>query len=264
MRIFSHAALVLALALPCCALADATVSMQVGKTDILFPTDADYISVRSGAPGIFKVLESSASPSLRLVDAFYAESDVKATVMGRRPDSTIYSVQVLRDLENVDFTDAEWTSFLPGIAKSMGEVSEGDVRKEFDKAAEKRLSDATGRDARIKMGKLGKPTVYAADGGDVRFDMLLPMEVSVGNKQVKTILAAACAVTLVKGKLLYVYLFHDEIDEQTAPRLREQLDSVLKRLAAANIPAPATEPAPSGSTAERMAEPAPALAQASR
>jgi hypothetical protein len=262
MRFAVVAVLTASLFFPLRAGAQVTSPLSVGSETIQFPTEAGYLSVRDNAPGVFKVLEASVSASLRLVDAFYVDSDLKLTLMGGMPRSTVFSVQVLRDAENLDFSDDEWKTFLPGIVKSMGDVSERDMRKVVDKDLEKRLSEATGSDTEVKLGKVGKPEVYSAEGDAVRFQVVLPIEASSGDRQLKATLVAAGAVTRVKGKMIYIYLYHQLQDENTAPQLRDQLEALLQRLSAANLPGLKPDLAPVKNTADGSDGRAPASEKA--
>ena len=166
-------------------------------------------------------------------------------------------MQVLRDVEALDFSEAEWQAGMPAIAKSMGGLDVQEIVNSSRKSANERMSDAAGVKIETRIGKVGKPEIYSAEGDSIRFLMVVPVQAKSAGNQVSYTTAAAGAIARVKGKMIYVYLFHNLDDEKTMPLLRNQLDEFLLRLFAANSATAPSAPAPAASTASATPNGAP-------
>lgn len=242
------------------AAAQSTVAMTVGDATLQFPADAGYVSARNKAPMVYESMSVAIPPSLRLVDAFYTEDDIKRSVLGLgRPNQTIYAVQVLRDAETMMISEADWTAAKPAMAKGLGDTDLNALNKQTARDSSKRLSEFSGRDIDIRLGKTQRPLIYSTEGDTIRFLMLLPFKGKSGSADVEETLVAAGAIVRLREKMIYVYLFHRREDEHTAPALQAQLDEFLPRLFKANVPAdaPATPSKSTAGTASKRALSAP-------
>ena len=217
--------------------AQSIVAMTVGETTLQFPADAGYVSARNKAPQVYESMSVAVPANLRLVDAFYTEDDIKRSVLGLgRPDKTVFAVQVLRDVETMTISDSEWSLAKPAMAQTLGEVDLHALNKRAVRDSSKRLSEYSGKDIDIRIGKTQRPLIYNTDGDTIRFLMVLPMQGRSGSVSLDETLLAAGAIVRLREKLIYVYLFHRREDERTAPTLQAQLDEFLPRLFKANIP----------------------------
>lgn len=234
------------------AAADQFAPLNIADSVLQFPLDPGYQSVRTSSPRIFELLTAAQPPSLRLVDSFYSESDLKRTLLGLgSPESSVFSVQVLRDSENMRISDADWKTGKPIMVRSMGDLDMAALSKKYSEQASAQLSQAASTPISLKMEALSKPTIYWVEGDSIRFMMLVPVNGSVGSESLKDTMVAAGAVVRIRERLVYVYLYHSYKDEQSTAQLRVQFDQILQRFFAANaaVPAPAAPDSEAASAA---------------
>ena len=247
------------------AAAQSTVALKVGETTLQFPAGVGYVSARAKAPQVYESMSVAIPPSLRLVDAFYTEDDIKRSVLGLgRPDQTVFAVQVLRDAEAMSITESDWAQAKPGMATALGELDLNELNKKAVRDSSKRMSEFSGRDIDVRIGKTKRPLIYNTEGDTIRFLMILPVQGRSGSQSVDETMVAAGAIVRLREKMIYLYLFHRREDEATAPALQAQLDEFLPRLFAANAPveAPVTPAKATAGTASERVLSAPGRASA--
>jgi hypothetical protein len=239
--------LILGLSLSASAAAEQTAPLEIAGGVLQFPLDPSYQSVRSAAPRVFEILSTSQPQGLRLVDAFYSESDLKRTVLGLgAPEQGVFSVQVLRDSEGMRVSEKEWAEGKPIMVRAMGDLDMNALAKKYSQQASDNLSKLTSTPVTLSLNLTTRPKIYWTEGDSLRFLMLIPVKGQVGSEELSGTLAAAGAVVRIQEKMVYVYLYHDYKDEQSVRDLQTRFDQFLLRFFAANaepVAAPAPVPA---------------------
>lgn len=205
------------------ATAQQAVSLTVGSKQIKVSVPKDYVRTSEVAPPLFDVTAAAMPETNRLVEYFIAESDFRDMLAGktgglRRPG---FQVQVMRSVENAEITPADWQLGRVEIAKTMGLLDTNELIKADTARANERMSDAAGTELEVSYGEIGKPQVYGNDPGSLRFTMRVPMSVKTSAGTEQTVIACVGAVTVLNGRLVFLYAYADEKD---LPQARAALD----------------------------------------
>lgn len=244
--------LVFALACVCpgMAWAEQVVPLTIGGTEIRVAVDDDYVRMSQKMPMGFAMESAVAPKANRLVEGFISESDAKLSAMGLARREALYEVHVLRDLEGLDFTQADWDQARPAILKSMGGLDAKALMDQGQPSANQRMSDTLGRPVAVRFGAVGKPVLYGDDPSSVRFVVLVSATVSANGKSVPVELETAGAIVRLGRKLVWIYANRRHTDGDDTTAVRAALDRFAERAIALNPP-PAPAAAAEHATAGR-------------
>ena len=224
------------LALLCvCVAADATeVQLDVGGTRLRYEQPAGYVRVSEESPPLFQYLEAALPPANRLVEAFYTPADVQMLLTGKgKADDTYFMVQSIRVLEEQTVSTADWGKLLSQASAEMGKF---DINAEIakDTARDKRMSHAAGRQVQMEFGKIATPQVYSQDDKEVRFLMLIPVNINVEGQPLSINAVCAGAMLLVRNKPLLVYAYRASSTAADVAAVQQQLAVATDALLALN------------------------------
>lgn len=184
------------------AMAGEPATLTVGAKEVRVATPVGYVRTSVTAPAAFAVAAAALPPSIRLVETFIAESDLKRILLGSEARHPYLQVQVLRDTEALDFTEAEWAALLPMMAQQMG-ATDLDAYVEAGRAeSNARMSKAAGGVVEVELGRVGAPRIQSQDNGVLRYALRVPVGGRVNGQQVETVLAASGSALLLGGKLV--------------------------------------------------------------
>lgn len=216
-------------------------TLQVGGKDLRFEVPSDYVRSSLVQPQLFAVASASVPPTNRLVESFMAESDAKRMVAGAPAEHPAYQVQALRDAEALDFSDADWNTLRPIVAKSFGEL---DMKQVVDAMSEggKRMSTAAGAPVALDFGEVGKPDIYHDESDSIRYVMLVPVKVAVAGIERQMEMELAGGVLPLSGKVVFLYAVCPHADGEDSSKVRTALDRFVERAIALDQ-APAAAPA---------------------
>ncbi|MCI4567536.1 hypothetical protein [Lysobacter sp. CFH 32150] len=223
--------LILALAclLPRLVLAETVVPLSIGGTEVRLAIDDGYVRASEKAPAAHATASAALPPPLRLVEAFISEDDLKRMVTGQPLQQTYLQVQSLRDAEGVTFSENEWQELLPTIAEQLGALDMNAIATSSEAGANKRMSESAGARIDVNFGDIGKPVLYGDRARSLRFTVLMPITVQVAGTSKQLLLEAAGAVTLLRGKMLYVYAYRPHQPGDDTTRVRAALDRFVDR-----------------------------------
>lgn len=236
--------LVFALACVCpgMAWAEQVVPLTIGGTEIRVAVDDDYLRMSEKLPMGFAMESAVAPKSNRLVEGFISQSDAKLSAMGLARRETLFEVHVLRDMEGLDFTQADWQQARAAIAKSMGALDTKAIVEQGQPSANQRMSETMGRPVAVSFGAVGKPVVYGDDPASVRFVVLMSVTLSANGKSTPVQLETAGAIVRLSNKLVWIYANRRHVEGDDTTAVRAALDHFAERAIALNqAPAVAAE-----------------------
>lgn len=229
---------VLACLCPGMAWAEQIVTLTVGGTEIRVAVDDDYVRMSEKLPMGFAMESAVAPKSNRLVEGFITQSDAKLSAMGLARRETLFEVHVLRDLEALEFTQADWLQARPVIAKGMGALDAKTLVDQGQSSANQRMSDTLGQPVAVRFGAVGKPVLYGDDPSSLRFVVLVSATLTVNGKSVPVELETAGAIVRLGNKLVWIYANRRHADGDDTTAVRAALDHFAERAIALN-PGPA-------------------------
>lgn len=246
MNKFLPRSLFLTLACLCSGLAAAEiiVPLSIGGTEIRVAADDGYLRTSEKLPAMHAVAAAALSPGNRLVESFVSEADAKRMLLGLPRRDTFLQVQVLRNAEALDFTEADWEQGRPQIAKALGVMDLNAILANQTSASGERMSAAAGMPVSLSFGELGKPMLYGLQGPSLRFVLLLPMSVEVGGQSHQVTLEGAGAVARLSNKLVYLFAYREHAEGSDTTAVRAALDRFVDRAIALNLDLPAVGTAP--------------------
>ncbi|MBS7456518.1 hypothetical protein [Coralloluteibacterium stylophorae] len=207
----------------------APVPLEVGGETIPFPADAGYVRASEAAPELFEFSQAALPEGNRLVEAFYLPEDIERLKRGEAVQDVYFQVQTSRSAENAAITLDEWQDARPELVAGMQRMD----REQFDETygnANARLSRFAGNEVEVRFGELGMPSIYEEDERSLRFQMVMPVEMRVGDSAMNMEIAAAGAVALVRNRMLYIYAFVPAERIDSTERIRQRLDRVVDGL----------------------------------
>lgn len=239
MKHFLSRSLVLALAClfagPAAAAAEVVVPLAMGGTQIRVVADDGYLRTSEMLPTVHAVVAAALPPGNRLVEGFVSEADAKRMVLGLPWQDTFLQVQVLRNAEVLDFTEADWEQGRPALAKALGVIDlNALLGGQADAARDARMSAAAGVAVSSTFGELGKPVLYHSQGPSLRFVMLLPMSVASAGEAHAITLECAGAVARLSNKLVYLFAYRQHVEGNDSTLVRAALDRFADRAIALN------------------------------
>ncbi|MGH8077305.1 MAG: hypothetical protein ACREPE_08285 [Lysobacter sp.] len=220
-------------------MAEVIVPLPVGDTEIRVAVDDDYLRTSEKVPKLHGVVAAGLPATNRLAEGFFSEADVKRIALGLPWQDTHLQVQLMRNLESLDFTQAEWEEGRPQVAKALG-VIDINALLEKDAGVDARMSAAAGFKMSSKFGQLSTPELYESEGSSLRFVVLLPISVEAAGKSEQVTLECAGAVVRLSSKLVYLFAYRQHVDGNDTTEVRAALDLFVDRAIALNPDAPAS------------------------
>ena len=233
MKIFASMLLSLAIALPAAAQAD-PVALTVGDATIQFPSEPGYVRVSQAEPRIFSVAQAALPPSNRLVELFESSADLARARAGGALQETYFQVQVARELESRQISVSDWNDLKPQLTAGMASADLDQAIASEASDSNARMSAATGKSVAIHYGKVGQPTIYRQTPMSVSFSMQVPIQITIGGSVQSATMAAACAMVVVRNKLIYIYAFSAATSDASMASLRASLDRTVDQTTALN------------------------------
>jgi hypothetical protein len=217
--------------------------LEIGGTTIIVPTEDEYLAVSPRSPQLHAFAQAAVPPELRVVEIFHTAENLEAVQRGDNADGYYLTVQVLRQIETMQLSVADWNAMLPGITQGMAnaDLAETDATRS---ARDARMSAAAGRDVAIRFGDLQAPEIYATTPESVRFVMRIPMVVNTENGPQELVAGAAGAVVLVKNKAVFVYWYAMPATSESVAEAQRKLDTMIAAMVAKNASDAAVESSP--------------------
>lgn len=224
--------LVLALLLPAAPRAQSVEAIDVGGATVRIEMPAGYVRVGKRSPETLEAFGRMIPPDNVLVEALLAEPDYGRTMIGLPPNEVYYQVQVLRALRETPVSVTDWAQIRPTLLRELGGLQTERLMKEASAHIREELETNSGQDARVRMGDAQtKPVAYGDDPRSVRFWMVLPVELQVGDEIRKRRIVTAAATTVLSQRLVFLYAFRslpEDGDVDTAA-IRASLDAFVER-----------------------------------
>lgn len=218
--------------------AEKILPLKVGDAEVRFAMPDDYLPASTRAPTLFKGAAAALPPSIRLVEAVLAESDLKRTLAGQDMLQPYVQVQAMRDAEALNLTAEDWRQMQPLIATQLGATDLSPTAQAMEKGAGERMTEATGAQVDLRFGEVGKPRVYSQAGGAIRYVLKLPISGSVNGQAKDIVLDCAGAVLVLNGKLLSVNVYQTAGADDNFTAVRSALEQLVERARVLN-PQPA-------------------------
>ena len=226
--------LLIAGVLPGAALAETVVPLAIGGSQVRIAVDDDFVRLSEKLPTAF-AMESAAAPKTnRLVEGFVSESDAKRIALGLPRQQALFEVHVIRDMEALDFTEADWRETRPMLAKAMGGVDLKSFVDGGQASANQRMTDTIGHPVAIRFGDVGKPVLYGDDPSSLRFVVLVSASVVANGKTVPFQLENAGAMVRLGNKLVMLYATRRHSEGDDTGLVRAALDGFVSRAIALN------------------------------
>lgn len=225
--------LTLALLLPAVPRAQSVEEIDVGGATLRIEMPADYVRLGKRSPELLEAFGRMIPPNNVLIEALLADEDYGRTVMGLPPSEVYYQVQVLRALREAPISDADWVQVRPTLIRDLGGLRTERLMDDASAHIREELESNTGRDTRVRMGDAQtKPVVYGDDPRSVRFWMVVPVELQVGDEVRKRRIVTAAATTVVSKRLVFLYAFRSLPEDAVADTaaIRASLDAFVERV----------------------------------
>ncbi len=222
------------------AMAETVVSLSVGDSQKRFAIADDFVKLSEKLPTAF-AMEAAVQPKTnRLVEGFVSLSDAKRIALGQPREQTLFEVAVMRDMEALDFTQADWAKARPIIAKGLGQLDLKTLVDGDQASANQRMSDTIGHPVNLRFGPAGKPVIYGTDPESIRFVVL----VKIANGKSDPIeFETAGAMARVGKRLVLMFANRPHVEGGDTSSVRAALDAFVDRALALNqesaTPAPA-------------------------
>lgn len=224
--------LVLALLLPAAPRAQSVEAIDVGGATVRVEMPEGYVRVGKRSPETLEAFGRMIPPDNVLVEALLAEPDYGRTMIGLPPGEVYYQVQVLRTLRETPVSAADWAQIRPTLLRELGGLQTERLMEEASAHIREELETNSGQDTRVRMGDAQtKPVAYGDDPRSVRFWMVLPVELQVGDEIRKRRIVTAAATTVLSQRLVFLYAFRslpEDGDVDTAA-IRASLDAFVER-----------------------------------
>ncbi len=227
------------------AWAQQVVTLQVGGKDVRIEVPDGYLRMSVAQPQLFEVTSAAIPPGNRLLEGFVSEADAKRMLAGMSAEQAGYQVQALRNAEALTFSDSDWETLRPAIARSLRETDMNTVAHALSDGSAERMGGALGMKVGLEFGDIGKPQLYHDEKDSLRFVMLVPGTISVAGVQRQLAIECAGAVLPLGGKVVFLYVYRKHEDGQDSSVSRATLDQFVERALALNdagAPAPAASP----------------------
>lgn len=210
------------------------VLVEVGAKEIAVASPGALERVSQVAPTLFTLYQAGLPTTHRLVEAFITPDDLKRTLTGQGVEDETYQVQVMRDVERVQLTDADWQGLRPQMIRQMASLDMTKLIDRQEAAASELNTEAAGVDVDLLFGAIGKLQPYGDDAGSVRFHVLLPVSVDVAGVRHTVELQSAGAAIPLGGRLLFLYAFRRHRAGEDARVVRAALDRWVEATVAVN------------------------------
>lgn len=201
-----------------------SVELRVGDAQVPVAVPVGQVRVSQASPQLFDLYATLMPASHRLVEAFATEADVSRSLAGEFSKDVAYQVQVVLNVEGRDVGAAEWREGRPQVAREIGLVDMQAVSHALAPGASERLSAAAGAPVELRFGEAGRMSAYGDDPRSVRFSMLMPVSARAAGTSITAQVECAGAVTVVHGKLLFLYAYRVHHDGDDASIIRTALD----------------------------------------
>lgn len=222
--------------------AGTTRTVQVGGRDIVLAVPADYVVVSEHSADMLAHFQSIQPPENRVVDVFLDDGDLRRMKVGMSARELFYQITVVRRIESIDVTKADWPTVRGHLRAAMG-VDEDTMQEVMDDAgnvATEHLQKKIGVDVEVKIGRVGQPQIYGGKTGPLKFWLQLPLQLSYDKEVVNTAIAAtAVAAVNVRDRVVLIaaYRLYDAAND--GAEVRAALDAMVARIEALNADAPA-------------------------
>ena len=217
------------------ARAEVVVPLKFGETDVRFAVPDDYLRASEKAPAYFERSAAALPPSIRLVEALVAESDLKGMLIGKNLQQPYVQIQVMRDAEAVQLTAEDWRQLQPMMAQQLGATDLTSTSKAMQQGMNERMGKVSGTEMEVRFGAIGKPNVYSQTEGVIRYLIKLPISGTVSGQAVDVMLDCAGAVVLLNGKLLSINVYQQSTEQGgNGSAIRATLDRMVTRARALN------------------------------
>jgi hypothetical protein len=208
------------------------VSLAIGDSDINFPVDVGYVSVRGGSPRAFAVQSALAAGGQTLIEEYSTPGDLKRLDAGAKPQNIVYAVFTLFPLTAHPIGDEQWPRIKRLLASPMSASGTNhDIAKKAPEI-DQRASQAIGQPTKLEIRLSSDPTVYRETERSVSFAMTGSRRVQANGKS--TTIAAAGAYVFIHHKVLVISAQQLDPEPNAMKSLRAHLDPIVDRVIAMN------------------------------
>lgn len=211
--------------------------VDVGGATVRIEVPEGYVSVAARSPELLEAMGKTIPNINLLLETLLAKRDYTRVVIGLPAGEMYYQVQVSQTMAEIPVSPREWTEYRPTLIRELGGLRTDRLMAEASEHLTKAVEENTGEDARVRIGGAQtKPIVYGDDPRSVRFWMVMPLEVKVGDEVRRRRIVTAAATTQVSGRLIFLYAFRTiGEDEQADPaEVRAALEAFVARVYALN------------------------------
>ncbi|MFN3841955.1 MAG: hypothetical protein ACK4RW_01675 [Rehaibacterium terrae] len=234
MTMWRRGVALLALAWSFSLAAETVVPLQIGGAELKFAVGEGYLRSSEAAPELHATMAAALPPENRLVEAFITEGDLRRQALGLPGELAVFQVQVLRHVEALGVSEADWQRVRPELARSFGMIDVDALARTTGDEASQRMSEATGVAVGVRFGEIGKPQPYGDDPRSLRFVLRMPVTAAVAGQTQQMTLQLAGAVAHIGGRLVFVYAILPDAGGEDASRVRAALDGFVDRALALN------------------------------
>lgn len=212
--------------------------LTIGDTTIQFPVEFGYVPLSTGLPNVFALASAALPTSNKLVESYMTAADIRRMRQGGVTADPYYQVQSLRKLESRTISLDEWSASIPALSSGMARSDMDSLRARTSEHASARLSEMSHKKVDVSIGKVDAPVIYRETPTSIRFDMRIPVALKINNAGNQAMMLGAGAITLVRNKVVLVYLFGSADSGAQFAQLNARLDGTVDRMLADNPNAP--------------------------
>jgi hypothetical protein len=213
-----------------------TSTVKVGDVTLEVPTSPGYARVTPEMKELLARIETVTAPHNVSLALYIPEQDIPQALAGVLVESQrIRAVQAPKDTLDRQFTQEYFADMKVGMRMQQAQVIEKlkrDMPEMMNKTLDK-VSDAS-QNARVNPGGVETLLSHYEDANSFASSIVARIEYNAGgNQPAVSVVTATMTLVLVKGKLIFLYVYGNEDDLEWT---REQSKEWTKALVAANQP----------------------------
>ncbi len=192
------------------------VEVFVENTSISLPQPPGFVSLEGVSSETYGMMQDLTPETNRLLAGFITKNDAKSLLQGGEAKLKEYFlVQTFQKLEDKTFTLSEFGQFRKSIRKDQESAVSLNQEKidELTKYGSDKLSDRFDADISFGISGVIPLGVSSETAHAIAVSSLSKYEESINGKKSDRLIAGTTVFQLVKGKLLYLYVYKDYVKD---------------------------------------------------
>jgi len=213
------------------------VEITVGDVKINVPPYSEFSEISSISTETFEMFQGMCPPSNYLLAVFLTQDDVGRLLLGEPAILNRYMmVQSYKEIETLTLTKHQFVEIRREIRKQWDSLSQ-ESRKSIDQMTEKAgdvFSDKYDIELAFKIGDIVPLGVDSETTSSITVSQLAKYNINLDGEDVESVMAYATTTLLVKGKVIYLYVYKQYQTEKDIEWVRKTTEEYTKQILSAN------------------------------